>query len=336
VQPTPTEPTPRAEITVIISTLGNYDGLSRVLDRLGGQTLEASRFEVFVVSDAAEPDPSAVDRAVGARPFPVRRLQGGIPGLSANRNAGWRTAQTPLVLFTDNDTLGEPRLLAEHVAWHGRNPDEEVGVVGHVRWAREIKVTPFMHWLDHGMQFDYPNIRETDAGWGRFYGANVSVKRSFVARVGGFDEERLPYLYEDLDFGYRASKHGLRLLYNRNAVVEHLREMDLPFWRSKMGRLAAAERAFVEKHPEIPPYFKHLFEDAARRPAARGLGRRLIKRVPRRTPYLGPRVWTSADLFYRQALAPAFLEAWNVGEGTDSAGPVAPYLLEHEAVKGKR
>ena len=79
-------------------------------------------------------------------------------------------------------------------------------MLGHVRWAREVRVTPFMHWLEHGVQFDYPAIDGIEAGWGRFYGANVSAKRELVERVGGFDEVRLPYGYEDLDFGYRARR----------------------------------------------------------------------------------------------------------------------------------
>ena len=29
-------------------------------------------------------------------------------------------------------------------------------MLGHVSWRREVRVTPFMRWLDHGIQFDYP------------------------------------------------------------------------------------------------------------------------------------------------------------------------------------
>lgn len=305
----------------MVSTLGNHAGLRRVLERFETQDAAPDSFEVLVVSDAAESDPEAVNRAVGWRPYPVRSLNGRHPGLSANRNTGWRAAEAPVVMFTDNDTLGEPRLLSEHMAWHRRHPEDEVAVLGHVRWARELRVTPFMHWLEHGIQFDYPGIRGVEAGWGRFYGANVSVKRRFVERLGGFDEERLPYGYEDLDFGYRASKLGMRLLYNQNAVVEHLREMDLEFWRRRVRRIAAAERQFVELHPEIPPYFHAKFTRAAARRRAAGRGRHLIRYVPRSFPWLGAHVWRSADDAYLQELAPHFLGAWEEAEsGVSSAG----------------
>jgi GT2 family glycosyltransferase len=323
----------------VISTLGNYAGLARVLDGYGRQEVEPRRFEVIVVSDRAEPDPAATERAIGERPYAVRTLTGAIPGLSANRNAGWRAAAGELILFTDNDTIPLRRLLAEHLAWHRRHPEPEVAVLGHVRWSPEVAVNPFMHWLDHGMQFDYPNIDGIEAGWGRFYGANVSVKRELIERVGGFDERRLPYLYDDLDFGYRADAAGMRLLYNRDAVVDHLREVTLDFWRSRMARAAMAEREFVRKHPEVEPYFFNMYSAALEHPPARGRGRHLIRRVPRRLPLIGERVWTSADIYFRQQLAPPFLEAWERDEretAPEEGRTVAPYLLEHGAVRTDR
>jgi GT2 family glycosyltransferase len=325
---------PNPRISVVVSTLGNHEGLRRVLDRFESQTAALEDFEVIVVADIADPDPAAVDTAVGQRPYPVVRITGHRPGLSANRNAALPHVRAPLVLYTDNDTLAEPQLISEHLSWHEREPDDVVGVLGHVRWAREVKVTPFMRWLDHGVQFDYPSIQGIEAGWGRFYGANVSVKKSLVERVGGFDEIRLPYLYDDLDFSYRASKVGFRLLYNRRAVVEHLREMDLGFWRDKVGRLARVEREFTSKHPEIPPYFFRMFSAAVRAPRASGRGRHVIRFVPRWVPWVGKRAWASADMYYRQQIAPTFLAAWNAsGEPQHGCEPIAPYLLRHPAVR---
>jgi GT2 family glycosyltransferase len=324
-----------SELSVVISTLGNYPGVARVLDGYERQDAAPGSFEVVVVVDAADPDPAAAAAAIGERSFPVRLLHGEVPGLSGNRNVGWRAATAPLVLFTDNDTIPAPALVREHLEWHRHHPAEEVVVLGHVRWSRDVKVNPFMHWLDFGMQFDFPSIEGVEAGWGRFYGANVSVKRPFVDRVGGFDEQRLPYLYDDLDFAYRASKLGLRVLYNRRAVVEHLREIDLAYWQQRMDRAAMAEREFLAKHPELEPYFFRMYSYAASRPPANGRGRHLIRYIPRRTPLIGERVWLSADLYYRQQLAPHFLAAWNAKK-TESAPAegrvVAPYLLERAAV----
>jgi GT2 family glycosyltransferase len=300
------------ELSVVLSTLGNYSLLERVLDGFAEQSAALDSFELLVVMDRADPEPARVDAAIGTRPYRVRRLTGARPGLSANRNVGWRAAAAPIVLFTDNDTIPARELAAEHLEWHRDNPAEEVAVVGHVRWAPELKLTPFMRWLDEGVQFDYGSIPGTEASWAHLYGANSSLKRSFVERVGGFDEARLPYLYDDLDFAYRANKVGLRVLYNRRALVDHMRpDMTLEFWKQKVRRVAAAERQFVTIHPELKPWFHERFSECARQPRARGRGAKLAPFVPEWVPWLGPRVWASARTFYGQELAPHFLDAWD-------------------------
>jgi GT2 family glycosyltransferase len=322
------EGSPRPQLSVVASTIGMYPVLARVLDGYAEQEAPPGSFELVVVMDRAEPDPAAVREAIGDRPYPVRTVKGDIPGLSANRNAGRREARGELVLFTDNDTMPTPRLVSEHLEWHRRYPDDEVAVLGHVRWAPELEVTTFMRWLDHGIQFDYPHIEGIEAGWGRFYGANSSVKRRFAERVGDFDQERLPYGYEDLDWAYRASKLGLRVLYNRRAIVDHLRPMTLEFWKKRVRRTAVAERQFVALHPEVPPYYFNMFSGALKTPGVRGRGVRLAPYVPRWVPWLGPRVWASVDLAFKQALAPRFLEAWE--EVTGDPDTARPDLSERD------
>jgi len=317
-------PAPEPELTVVIPTLGSYGTLARVLDGFARQDARPGSFEVVLVVDAAEPDPPAVAEAVGARSFPLRRLTGSIPGASANRNAGWRAARAPLVLFCDNDTIPVARNVSEHLAWHRRHPAEEVCVLGHVRWAPELAVTTFMRWLDRGMQFDFGSIAGAEATWGHFYTANASVKRTFLERVGGFDSERLPYPYEDTDWAYRASRLGLRVLYDRRAVVDHLRTMDLEFWKQRAHRVARAEHQFSRLHPELPPWYHGVFSHALTLPRPRGRGLRLAPYVPPWVPWLGPRVWYSVDVTYKQALAPPFLAAWDEIERETGRDGVQP------------
>jgi len=317
---------PGPDVSVVVSTLGNYDVLRRVLDGYAAQTVPLGSFELIVVVDRADPDPAAVEGAIGERPYEVRRLTGRIPGLSANRNAGWADARAPLVLFTDNDTIPVPELVAEHLASHSEHPEEGVAVVGHVRWAPELELTPFMRWLDEGIQFDFRTIRGTEADWWHLYGANSSVKRAFLEHVGGFDEERLPYLYDDLDWAYRASGHGLRVVYNPRAVVDHLRPGMTPeFWARKAERIAAAERTFVTIHPELEPPFYKRFSAAAREPRGRGRGARLARFVPERLPWLGPRVWASARKAFLQDMADHFMAGW---ERAAAGPPSAEWLAE--------
>lgn len=297
-------------LSVVIPTFHRPALLGRVLDRLEAQRgVEPGGFEVVVVRDAADDDEAAVERAIAKRPFHVRLLTGPTPGVSATRDTGWREAGAPLVLFVGDDMLPRADVLAEHLAWHERHPQPEVAVLGHVRWSPELRLTPFMRWLDHGMQFDYPAIQGEEAGWGRFYAANCSLKRELLERSGGFDHS-FRFGYEELELARRMRDLGLRVLYNRAAVVEHLHETSLDSWRERMRTVAAAELQMVRKHPDVAPYFYDMFTRVAGRGAPRGRGARLAGIVPRSVPWLGERVWASADAYWRYELAQAFLPAW--------------------------
>ena len=315
-------------MSIVVPSYGNYDVLRRVLDGYDRQDCASDVFELIVVTDLADPDPSAVERAVGDRAYAVKNVLGHAPGASANRNRGRQEAQAEVILFTDNDTIPVPGLVSEHVAWHRAHPEDEVVVVGHVRWARELRVTPFMRWLDRGIQFNFQAIPGDEAGYGTLYTANVSVKAPFFDRVGPWDEVNLPYGYEDLDWGYRANTHGLRVLYNRGAVVDHLRhDATLQAWKRKMRRIAFSERQFTALHPDVEPWFFQRFTWASQVPEAKGRGRRLTGLVRPDLPLLGHPIWNSTDLYYKQQLAPYFLEAWEeaVARFGDSVVPHPDY-----------
>src|SRR4051794_36845855 len=100
------------QLSVVLSTLGNYAVLERVLDGYDRQDAPPGSFEMLVVADLKEPDPTAVDRAIGERSFPVRRLTGHVAGLSANRNTGWRAGRAPGGVFTHKDTIPLEALLS--------------------------------------------------------------------------------------------------------------------------------------------------------------------------------------------------------------------------------
>jgi glycosyltransferase involved in cell wall biosynthesis len=299
-------------VSVVIPTMRRPEPLARTLAALERQTLDPGAYEVLVVADP-EDDRDAVAAAVraGGRRMATRLLEGAPRNASASRNAGWRAARAPVVLFLGDDILGVPELLAEHLDWHDRRGGERVGVLGHVRWAPELRPTPFMRWLDRGIQFDYGSIAGDEASWFNLYTANVSLSRAALEAVGGFDAERFPFLYEDLDLGLRLHESGgLRLLYNRRAVGEHLHAPTVEDYKRRMTAVGAAERRWVEERPEMPAYFHDRLAEAAARPPARGRGRALLRWVDPDTPLVGRRAWASADLFYRQALAPAFMDGW--------------------------
>ena len=282
-------------------TMRRRQELAQALAALERQTLPRADYELILAEDAL---------ADAHGPHPEKRdvtiVRGAVPGASAARNAGWRAARAPVVLFVDDD-IRAPRDLAErHLAAHARAN----AVLGHVRWAPELKVTPFMRWVDRGVQFDWRTIRAEGPKWWHFYTANASVARELLERVGGFDEHELPFLYEDLDLARRMSDHGMELIYERRAVADHLVAVTPETFAARLPRLAASEFALTRRWPEADAYFRDLFATYVYGAPASGRGTRLIRFVPRRVPKLGHYVWHSADAYYCQRLGPVFLAEW--------------------------
>lgn len=298
-------------LSVVIPTYRRADVLERTLDHLEGHA--DSHIEVLVVDDADDDDVAAVAQAVRAarRPFPCTVLHRHAPGVAAARNAGWRAARAPLILFLGDDILADPGLVEAHLAAHARRPAVADAVLGHVRWAAELRVTAFMEFLEEGAQFDYAHMRAGDAGWGRLYTSNVSFKRELLAAVDGFDEA-FTFGYEDLELGRRLHDHGLRLRYEPTLGAEHLHPTTLAAWERRMAAAAPAERAMVAKHPDVAPYFHDALSAwRGRRTSARAA--RLVDAVPARLPVVGPRVHAAARAHWKATLADAFFAGWDGG-----------------------
>lgn len=299
---------PTPAVSVVIPTYRRAAVLRRTLEHLHGQA--DAELELIVVDDAEDDDSAAVAAAVdaGSRPFGVRILHRHARGVAAARNVGWRAAQAPVVLFLGDDIFADPGLVAAHLAAHARWPDDAVGVLGNVRWARELRVTAFMRFLEEGAQFDYAHMEAGDAGWGRLYTSNVSFKRSLLEAVDGFDES-FRFGYEDLEIGLRMAAHGLRLMYEPAIGAQHLHPTTIPDWERRMAAAAPAERAMVAKHPHVAPFFHDALRDW-RGVATSARAARLAEVVPARLPVVGPRVHAAARAHWKATLANAFFRGW--------------------------
>ena len=141
-------------------------------------------------------------------------------------------------------------------------------------------MTPFMRWLERGCSSTTTTSRARGQLAALLHRERLGQARA--ARSGRrVRREALPYGYEDLDLAKRMhDEHGFRLLFNREAVGEHLHEMTLDGWRANVSRERADRARLRRKHPEFPPYFHDLFAAAAARPPARGRGRHLIGLLP--------------------------------------------------------
>jgi hypothetical protein len=106
-----------------------------------------------------------------------------------------------------------------------------------------------MRWLAE-VHLGYDGIEDPDdAGGEHFYTGNVSAKTEFLRGAGGFDEHFSAIAHDDIDLGLRLEQRGLRLVYDRTAVVDHYQPTDLPTTVERMLRVGASLVSLVERHP---------------------------------------------------------------------------------------
>ncbi len=240
------------ELSVIIPTRDRVATLAETLERLIAQQTELS-FEVVVVDDGSTDATVATVQALAERaPLPITALEQGSRGPAAARNMGIAAARGSACLFIGDDTWPRADLVERHGRLHRRRPEPQAALLGHVKWASESRPSPFMEWLNSGVQFDFDQITSPeDVPGSCFYTANVSAKRSFLVANGGFDESFVHAAFEDIELGLRLKQAGMRLVYDPGAVVEHFHPYDLP---SSLRRMRTLGRSAVLLHERVPDW----------------------------------------------------------------------------------
>jgi histidinol-phosphate phosphatase family protein len=199
-----------ADTTVVVPTLGR-PSLTALLAALAGQArpLDAP---VVLVDDRPGGDPLDLpDLGLDVR---VVRAGGGGPARA--RNLGWRLARTRWVSFLDDDVVPDPDWstgLAGDLA--AATAASAAGSEGEVRVPLPADRRP-TDWErgTHGLES------------ARWITADLTYRRSELARVGGFDE-RFPRAFrEDADLALRLGGDRGRILRGRRRTVHPVRPAD--------------------------------------------------------------------------------------------------------------
>jgi GT2 family glycosyltransferase len=306
-----------AELTVVIPTSGRWAVLERTLDALAAQT--APGFATIVVLNSLErPVPAEIRRR--ARVTVVAQENAG-PGVA--RNLAVRLTDTPLLLFLGDDTIPTSDLVQRHLRRHAAEPAPELAVLGRVRWHPEVERNRVNRWLDwSGAGFDYEQlereygaaeppagstVRNVDAGFGRFYTSNLSLKRELFE---DFDPA-FRFGYEDIDLGYRLSRKGMVLRYEPRAVALHLHANTLSGLRERFELVGEGERVMAAKHAWFTPVFHERFTRLGGGRRVSPLWAGIHDHVPRGIERLWWPVHSRADRHYHQELADSFFTGWD-------------------------
>jgi len=235
--------------SVIVPTHRRRDLVLALLHGLEHQT--CTDFEAIVVVDGADDDVVAALRGLDPQ-IELTVLAQPHRGAAAARNTGAAAARGEILLFLDDDMVPDPTLLAAHDRAHRAGADV---VLGHMPLAptspQTAAAATVRRWAE----------RRRD----RLAGSEVvpvpdlltgqlSISRTAFDVLGGFDVGftrggLVPGA--DRDFGYRARRHGLRIVFDADAVSHQHYDIDAAEYTRRSRDGARGDEILKARYPEI-------------------------------------------------------------------------------------
>lgn len=215
-------------VSVVIPTHNRCASLQMVLESLMRQTTPQEQFEVMVICDGCTDETVAMCQAieVGCALRIIEQTPN--QGPAAARNRGVKEAATPLILFIDDDVVPEPTLIAEHLRLHAE--DERAVVIGPLLAPPDTHLSPWTAWEELMLEKQYQamSAHEWEPTPRQFYTGNASVRREYILKVGGFDQDFRRA--EDIELAFRFSDLGLHFRFNPAAKGWHYVRRSLGSW----------------------------------------------------------------------------------------------------------
>ncbi|HKQ67990.1 MAG TPA: glycosyltransferase family A protein [Polyangiaceae bacterium] len=195
-------------VSVVIPMYNVAAWIEETLETVRTQTFPGSAVEIVLVDDASTDESVAKARAFLER----HELDGRVveqernQGASAARNAGWRLAKYEWIQFLDGDDLLLPRKLETHMA-AAAGATSDVAVL-HGRWQRYGPNEGMWHRYGptHAARIVGDSVVAILSDHDFGYVGPTLIRRAFLDRVGGFDEQL--DLGEDFDLMLRIAMAG--------------------------------------------------------------------------------------------------------------------------------
>jgi O-antigen biosynthesis protein len=237
--------------SVIVPTFNRKSVLAECLEALARQSFPGERFEVIVVDDGSTDETEQFCRGFRAN-YSLMYLRQLNAGAGAARRRGVKHAGGQYLLLINDDTIGDPGLLAAHWEAHQVQPDLRKAVLGDFRFPAAAENHALTRFLSSNAFFFPQQFLKPGRYWQYDYivTCNLSVGRQGVLDAGSFDPNFR--VAEDTELGVRLNRKGFCVTYVPAAQATH---QHLPFTIPDLIRRAVAyggtQLALLRKHPAL-------------------------------------------------------------------------------------
>lgn len=289
-------------VSVVIPTHDRLDSLRRSLAFIARQSLHAADYEVVIVDDGSAPPIVLSDLA--PLPFDCTVVRQPRQGPSAARNAGAGISRGEVLVFVDDDVCIGPRVL-EIVAERCRTEGDAI-VLGTLSVPEAAQCSVFARVMSASSREKGPTSAAAAVPFTECQTGLLALRGEAFAGLGGFQDPGGGWPnWDDVDFGYRASRGGFHLVRVDEVVGEHWDHAlaDLTTACRRWQRASQSAASLFRKHPAIQfqlPMF-HDKTPPSRHDAPRLLLRKLARRLMSRHVVLAAMERTAAVLETRLA-----------------------------------
>ena len=200
---------------------------------------------IYVDSNSSDGSPELAAR-LGARCIILPK---GRTTAALGRNAGWRAASAPLVLFLDGDTILHPRFVVQAIA--ALRP--EIAIV----WGHRREIHPEATIFNRVLDLDWiypPGITE-------FCGGDALMRRQALAEVNGYDETLIAG--EEPEMCRRMRAKNWQILHVDLPMTGH--DMAMTSWSQYWKRATRAGYAYAQVSARFRNTGLPFWEEDARR-----------------------------------------------------------------------
>lgn len=235
-------------ISIIIPTYNRKEILLKTLCSIERQNFQKDNFEVIVIDDGSSDNTEySINDFKKNTKIKLKYFQQNNSGPSNARNLGVEKAVGKIVLFSGDDTLFHKNMLYEHNLSHQKQ--KGIAVLGSILWSEDVNPNEFMNYLaPHGPQFHYNTIKNiNNARFTHFYTCNISLEKKLL-QYERFDDNFKFAALEDIELGLRLEKNGLKIIYNKNAVVYHCHHYEPGLFYKRMINMGKSITIFQNKY----------------------------------------------------------------------------------------